>query len=181
MDFGPWGLIFADEGPAMFRLWFYNDLAFHSAVADAATIAAVERIGSWCARHKFHYSRKPLFELKAVIIVRTENEARIVLLVRAIRAEIDLETVRLVERGDSQLDFESAFYTYRRRSVFVLLCGHLNDLYVLVGLRSIRQSGEIGGDGKSTQQEQRRNSKYARQFYSSRKMEPGQNIELLVA
>ncbi len=99
--FGPWGLIFADEGPKMFRLRFYDDLALHSAVADAATIAAVERIGSRCARHKFHYIRKSLFELEAVIILRTENEARIVLFVRAIRAEIDLETVRLVERGDS--------------------------------------------------------------------------------
>ena len=82
------------------KLRFYDDLALHSAVADAATIAAVERIGSRCARHKFQHGCYSLFQLEAVIIVRTKNEAQIALLVRSIRAEINLESVRPVEGRD---------------------------------------------------------------------------------
>jgi len=66
-------------GPSELRSYYY--LTLHPAVANPATIAAVERVGSRCARHKFHHGWNSLFELKAVIIVRTENEARIVLLV----------------------------------------------------------------------------------------------------
>ena len=82
------------------KLRFYDDLALHSAVPDSATIAAVERVGSRCVRHKFQHGRYSLFQLEAVIIVRTKNEARIALLVRSIRAEIDLESVRPVEGRD---------------------------------------------------------------------------------
>jgi hypothetical protein len=84
----------------LFRLWLYDQLAFHSAVPDPATIAAVEGVGPRRARHKFHDSRNSFFELEAVFI-RAEDKARLALLVRAVRAEIDLETVRLIERGDS--------------------------------------------------------------------------------
>lgn len=80
-------------------LWLDDELILHSAVADPATIAAVEGIGPGRAGQKFHYSRDSLFELEAVII-RTEDEARIALLVRTIRAEIDLKTVGPVERRD---------------------------------------------------------------------------------
>ena len=65
-------------------------------MADPATIAAVEGISPGRAGHKFHYSRDSLFELEAVII-RTEDEARIALLVRSIRVEIDPKTVGPVE------------------------------------------------------------------------------------
>jgi hypothetical protein len=87
-----------NKGPA--KLGFYDELAFHPAVADSATIATVEGIGPLCARRKFHYQRNSLFEPKAVII-RTEDEARIALVVRSIRAGIDLEAVRPIKGRDS--------------------------------------------------------------------------------
>ena len=145
------------------KLRFYDDLALHSAVADSATIAAVERVGSRRAGHKFHHGRNSLFQLEAVIIVRTKNEAQIALLVRSIRAEIDLESVRPVEGRDPQLNFAAAFYAEGRRAVLVLLCGHLDNLYFLGRLSG--QSGEVGSHCKSTQQEQPRNPKYATQFF----------------
>ena len=148
------------------RLWLYDKLAFHPAVADPATIATVEGVSPRRARHKFHHGRNSLFELEAVI-TRTEDEACIALFVRSIRAEIDLEAVGPVDSRDPELHFGAAFYADRCWTVLILLCGHLNDLYFLVRLRSIRQPGKAGGDGESAQQEQRRNAKYATQFYSS--------------
>src|SRR3984957_17148365 len=84
-----------ENNPTMSRLKlrFYDDLALHSAVADSATIAAVERVGSRCARHKFHHCRNSLFQLEAVISVRTKNERYISLLVRSTRAEVSLGSV----------------------------------------------------------------------------------------
>ena len=89
-----------ESGRASSDLWLYDELAFHSAVPDAATIAAVEGVRPRGARHEFHNGRNSLFELKAVII-RAEGESRLALLVRSVRTEIDLEAVRLIERCDS--------------------------------------------------------------------------------
>jgi hypothetical protein len=85
---------------SLFCLWLYDELTFHSAVPDPTTIAAVEGVRPRRARHEFHNGRNSLFELEAVII-RAEDKARLALLVRSVGAEIDLETVRLIERRDS--------------------------------------------------------------------------------
>jgi hypothetical protein len=85
---------------SLFRLWLYDELALHSAVADPATIAAVEGVSPRRARHEFHNGQDSLFELEAVII-RAKDESRLALLFRSVRTEIDLEAVRLIERCDS--------------------------------------------------------------------------------
>lgn len=78
------------------KLWLDYELAFHPSVAEPAAIAAMEGVSPRRARHKLHYCRNSFFELEAVLI-RTEDEARIALLVRSIWVEIDLEAVRPVE------------------------------------------------------------------------------------
>ena len=135
------------------ELWLYYELAFHPSVAEPTTIAAMEGVSPRCARDKLHYCRNCLFELEAVLI-RIEDEARIALLVRSIRVEINLEAVRHVESGNPQLHFGAPLYPDGRWTELVLLCQHLNDLYVLVRLRSFQLFGEASGDRESTQQKQ---------------------------
>jgi hypothetical protein len=135
------------------QLWLHYELAFHSSVADPTTIAAMEGVSPWRARNKLHYCRNSFFELEAVLI-RTEDEARIALLVRSIRVEINLEAVRPVEGRNPQLHFGTALYADGRWIELVLLCRHLNDLSVLVRLRSVQLFGDASGDRDSTQPKQ---------------------------
>ena len=135
------------------KLWLPYELAFHPSVAESTAIAAMEGVSPRRARHKLHYRRNSFFELEAVLI-RTEDEARIALLIRSIWVEINLEAVRPVESRNPQLHFGAPLYTNRRWTELVLLCRHLNDLYVLVRLRSVRLFGEAGRDRNSTQQKQ---------------------------
>ena len=129
------------------NLWLYDELAFHSAVAKPATIAAMEGVSSRRSRHKLHYRRNSFFELEAVLI-RTEDEARIALLARSIRVEINLEAMRPVESRNPQLHVSAHLYTHGRWTEFILLCRHLNDLRALFRLRSIRPIGEAAGNRK---------------------------------
>ena len=130
------------------ELWLHYKLAFHPSVAEPAAIAAMEGVRSRRARHKLHYCRNSFFELEAVLI-RTEDEARIALLIRSIWVEINLETVRPVESCNSQLHFGAPLDPGRRWTELVLLCRHLNDLCVLVRLRSVQLFGEAGRDRSS--------------------------------
>ena len=98
------------------KLRFDYDLALHPAVADSATVAAVERVGSRCARHKLDHRRSSLLDLEAVF-VRTEEEARITFRVRSVGVQIDLEAVRLIERPDLQLYLGPQLYADRRGTV----------------------------------------------------------------
>jgi hypothetical protein len=136
------------------KLWLHYELAFHPAVAEPATIAAMEGVSPRHARNKLHYGRNSFFELEAVFI-RTEDEVWIAFLVRSIRVEIDLEAVRPVESGNPHLH---QLYPDRRWTELVLLCRHLNDLYFLVRLRSIQLFGEAGRERNSTQHKQESNS-----------------------
>jgi hypothetical protein len=147
------------------KLRFDDELALHPAVPDSATVAAVERVGAWRTRHKLHHRGSSLLDLEAVFL-RTKDEARITFSVRSVRIEIDLEAVRLIERGDVQLHLGPPLHVDGRRSVLILLGGHFNDLHILARLRSIRLTGKACGDGKPAQQEQANNSQYAIQLYS---------------
>jgi hypothetical protein len=135
------------------RLWLYDQLAFHPAVAEPATSATMKGVSSWCTRHKLHYRRNSFFELEAVLI-RTEDEAGIALLVRSIRVEIDFEAVLPVESRNSQLHVGAYLYAHGGWTEFILLCRHLNDLWALFRLRSIRLLGEAISDRETTNQEQ---------------------------
>jgi hypothetical protein len=129
-----------------FRLRLYDELAFHSAVADPATIAAVEGVSARRAGHKFHYGRDSLFELEAIVI-RTEDEAGIALVVRSIRAEIDLN------RGPVETVILNC--TFVPRCGWVMDCIRTSlrrsrDLYFLVRLK-VNQPGEASGNRQYTQ------------------------------
>jgi|SRR5271154_688192 len=147
-------------------LRFDNELALHPAVADSATVAAMKRIGSRCARFKLHYRGSSLLDLEAVFL-RTEDEARITFRVRPVGIEIDLKAVRLVERSDLQLHFGPKLYADGRRGVLILFGGDFNDLHALLRLRGIRRAGGACDTGRSDEQEKANNSQYAIHFISS--------------
>jgi len=135
------------------KLWLHYELAFHPSVAEPTAIAAMEGVSPRRARHKLHHCRNSFFELEAVLI-RTEDEARITLVVRSIWVEINLETVRPVQSRNSQLHFGALLDPDRRWTELVLLCRHLNDLCVLARLRSVQIFGEAGSDRNSGQRKQ---------------------------
>ena len=94
------------------KLRLHYQLALHSAVAEPATIATMEGVSPRRERHKLRYRWNSFFELEAVLI-RTEDEARIGLLIRSIWTEINLEAVRPVERRNPQLHFLAPLYQDR--------------------------------------------------------------------
>ena len=95
------------------KLWLHYELAFHASVAEPTTIAAMEGVSPWRARNKLHCCRNSFYELEAVLI-RTEDEARIAILVRSVGVEIKLEAVRPVESRNPQLHFAAPLYPDRR-------------------------------------------------------------------
>lgn len=77
-------------------LRFDDELTFHSSMAESATVAAVERVGSWSSRDKLHYGGNSFLQLEAVF-VRTENKSGFTFGVRSVGVRIDLEAVGLIE------------------------------------------------------------------------------------
>jgi hypothetical protein len=152
------GLCFANRNAT--KLPFDDKLALHTAMADPATVAAMERIRFWCTRHKLHCRWSARLDLE-IVLARTEDESRITFCVRCVGIEIDLEAMRLIERRDSQLHCSPKLYANGRRSLVILLGGNVNDLHTLVCLISTRRTGEASGDREGAQHKQANNSRYA--------------------
>jgi hypothetical protein len=153
-------LCFANRNAA--KLSFDDELALHTTMADPATVAAMERIRSWCTRHKLHCRWNARLDLETVF-TRTEDESGITFRVRSVGVEIDLETMRLIERGDSQLHCSPKLYANGRRGVVILFGGNVNDLHTLVRLVrliSSRRTSEGCGDREPAQHKQANNSRY---------------------
>jgi hypothetical protein len=65
-------------------------------MAQPATVAAVERVVSWCMCQEFDHRRSALLDAEAVFI-RSEHEAGIALRVGPIGIEINFEAVSPIE------------------------------------------------------------------------------------
>lgn len=90
-----------DEGCSVGRFWLWIDdeLALHPAVAEAADLAALERVSSRGPGDELDHGCSSLLELPAILRCG-EDEARRPGGDGSVRERADLEAVRLIERGD---------------------------------------------------------------------------------
>jgi hypothetical protein len=117
-------------------LRFDDELTFHPAVTQSATIAAVERVGSCGARNKLHHRGSSLFELEAVFR-RTKNESGFTFGIRSVGVQIDLEAMSLIEGREPQLHRSAQLHADRRRRILIFFGGDCDDLNALIRLEVI--------------------------------------------
>jgi hypothetical protein len=128
------------------KLRFDYELALHPAVADSATVAAAERVGSRCTRHKSNYRRSSLLDLEAVFL-GTEEEVgitfasdpsgyRLILKLCVLSRDVICNCTLAPDSHGWAMECTHTFWR------------DFKNLYIPVRLRSIPQTGEASGDNK---------------------------------